>query len=115
MLSHSIFLCTRNETDNSEETTDEHVLNARVAQPPIQRENTGYLATPGALTIPGHILFPLDRAALLAAYGSGKLDPGAQPDELTAENLGAWSDTSFHLRGDIDLPRGQGLFRRRLQ
>ena len=97
-------------TDSSEETTDEHVLNARVAQPPIQRENTGYLATPGALTIPGHILFPLDRAALLAAYGSGRLDPGDQPDELTAENLGAWTNTSFHLRGDIDLPRGQASF-----
>ena len=106
-LTFNIFVYV-NETDSSEETTDEHVANARVAQPPIQRKNTGYLATPGALTIPGHILFPLDRAALLAAYG--KLDPGAQPDELTAENLGDWSDTSFHLRGDMDIPGGGASF-----
>ena len=70
----------------------------------------GHLKTPQAGTVPGHILSPLDRAALLAAYGSGRLDPGAQPDELTAENLGAWTNTSFHLRGDVDFPGGGASF-----
>ncbi len=73
-----------------------------------RRGKPGYLITPKARTVPGHILFPIDRAALLAAYG--RFDPGTQPDELTAENLGAWTDTSFHLRGDADFPGGQASF-----
>ena len=58
--------------------------------------------------VPGHILFPLDREALLAAYG--RFEPGTLPEELSAENLGSWDDTSFHLRGDLDFPGGQASF-----
>ena len=72
---------------------------------PVQRG--GFLAR-AMPRVPGHILLPIDREALLAAYG--RLEPGAQPDELTAENLGAWTDTSFHLRGDMDFPAGVASF-----
>ena len=53
--------------------------------------------------VTGHVLFPLDREALQAAYGV--LEPGALPEQLV-DDLGAWEDTSLHLRGEIDTPRG---------
>ena len=53
--------------------------------------------------VTGHVLFPLDREALLAAYSV--LEPGALPAEL-ADELGAWDDVSLHLRGDIGAPHG---------
>ena len=43
-----------------------------------------------------HILYPLDRAALLAVYG--RLEPGST-DASLAQDLGPWSDTSTHLLG----------------
>ena len=89
-----------------EATTAQLALEATTDQP--ERNSPGRLATADARSVPGHNLFPLDRAALLAAYG--RLDPGTQPDELTAENLGAWTDRSFHLRGDVDFPGGQATF-----
>ena len=58
--------------------------------------------------VPGHILFPLDREALLAAYS--RLEPGTLPEDLSAESLGTWDDTSFHIRGDLDFPGGQASF-----
>ena len=51
--------------------------------------------------VTGHILYPLDREALLAAYSV--LGPGVLPEDL-ADELGAWEDTSLHLRGEIDAP-----------
>ena len=89
-----------------EATTAQLALEATTDQP--ERNSPGRLATADARSMPGHILFPIDRAALLAAYG--RLDPGAQPDELTAENLGSWTDTSFHLRGDVDFQGGRASF-----
>ena len=83
-------------TTNNEETTNQSA------------RKQGYLVTPDARTVPGHILFPMDRAALLAAYG--RFQPGAQPEDLTTENLGTWSDTSFHLLGEMDFPDGQVSF-----
>ena len=53
--------------------------------------------------VTGHVLFPLDREGLQAAYGV--LEPGALPERLV-DDLGAWDDTSLHLRGEIDTPRG---------
>jgi len=50
--------------------------------------------------VPGHILYPIDREALLAAYG--RLQPGTLPEDLSPESLGTWSDTSFHIRGELD-------------
>ena len=47
----------------------------------------------------------IDGDALLAAYG--RLEPGTEPEELSPESLGPWSDTSFHLRGDMALAGGQ--------
>ena len=58
--------------------------------------------------LPGHILYPIDREALLAAYG--RLQPGTLPEDLSAEGLGPWSDTSFHLRGSLDSGGGQVSF-----
>ncbi|MDE0331637.1 MAG: hypothetical protein OXL41_07180 [Nitrospinae bacterium] len=75
---------------------------------PNEEAHHGHLITPKAGTPAGHILFPIDRAALLAAYD--RLQPGAQPEDLTAENLGSWSDTSFHLRGDVDFTGGGASF-----
>ena len=109
-----LFLKITGPTD--EEATDESERNVRLAADGITPKSNpdiskkGYVITGKTRGVPGHILFPLDRAALLAAYGSGRLDPGAQPEELTAENLGAWSDTSFHLRGDVDFPGGGASF-----
>lgn len=53
--------------------------------------------------VTGHILFPVDREALLAAYSV--LEPGVLPEELARE-LGGWDDVSLHLRGEIDAPHG---------
>ena len=57
--------------------------------------NTGYLGY-----IPAHILYPIDTDAIHAIYtrffdeyGTSKYDPN---------KLGAWTDASFHLRGDMD-------------
>lgn len=49
--------------------------------------------------VPGHILFPADRETLLAAHA--RLEPGTLQDELSPHSLGPWTDTSFHLRGEI--------------
>ena len=46
----------------------------------------------------------IDSDALLAAYD--RLEPGTEPEELSAQNLGPWTDTSFHVRGDFDFPGG---------
>ena len=58
--------------------------------------------------VPGHVLFPLDREALLAALD--RFGPGTQPEDLTPESLGPWDDTSFHLLGELDFPGGQASF-----
>ena len=61
--------------------------------------------------LPGAIVQHLpniDGEALLAAYT--RLEPGAQPGDLSAESLGPWSDTSFHLRGDLDFAGGEAAF-----
>ena len=50
-----------------------------------------------------HILYPLDREALLAVYGW--LDPGDTPANI-AEDLGPWASTSYHIRGDIEAVDG---------
>ena len=50
----------------------------------------------------------IDGEALLAAYG--RLAPGTQPEDLSAESLGPWDDTSFHLRGDLDFAGGEASF-----
>ena len=50
----------------------------------------------------------IDREALLAMYG--RFDPGTSPEELSMESLGPWADTSFHLRGDLDIFNGQVSF-----
>ena len=56
---------------------------------------------------PEHVyhLPAIDGDALLAAYG--RLAPGTEPEDLSPESLGPWSDTSFHLRGDMTLADGQ--------
>ena len=56
--------------------------------------------------VTGHILFPVDREALLAAYGV--LESGVLPAEL-ADELGGWNDVSLHLRGEIDAPHGSAF------
>lgn len=53
--------------------------------------------------VTGHILFPLDREALLAAYSV--LEHGTMPERL-ADELGAWDDVSLHVRGEIRAPYG---------
>ncbi len=49
---------------------------------------------------PPEILALVDRDALLAAYS--RFAPGTLPEDMTAEGLGPWEDTTFHLRGDLD-------------
>lgn len=50
----------------------------------------------------------IDSEALFAAYS--RFEPGTQPEELTAENLGIWDDTSFHLLGELDFEGGEVSF-----
>ena len=50
----------------------------------------------------------IDGDALFAAYD--RLTPGIQPEDLSAESLGPWDDTSFHLRGDLDFAGGEASF-----
>ncbi len=47
----------------------------------------------------------IDSEALLAAIS--RFEPGTLPEELTAENLGSWDDTSFHLLGALDFQGGR--------
>ena len=54
----------------------------------------------GSEELSRHILHPLDREALHAVYG--RLAPGTTPDRI-AEELGPWSDTSMHIRGDLEI------------
>ena len=49
--------------------------------------------------VPGHILYPLDREALLAVYG--RIEPATNQPEAIAENLGPWEDSSTHVRGGL--------------
>ena len=58
-------------------------------------------------SVMGHVMYPVDREALQAAYSV--LEPGASPEQI-AEDLGPWDDTSIHLRGDIEFPRGHVAF-----
>ena len=50
----------------------------------------------------------IDSDALLAAYA--RLEPGTEPEELSAQNLGPWTDTSFHIRGNFEFPGGKAAF-----
>ena len=58
--------------------------------------------------LPPFLLSLLDREALFAAYG--RFRPGTQPEQITAENLGPWAEESFHVRGDLEIPRGEVSF-----
>jgi len=58
--------------------------------------------------VPGHILYPLDREALLAAYN--RFQPGTLPEDLSPESLGTWGNTSFHIRGALHSGSGQVSF-----
>ena len=60
-----------------------------------------------AVAADAYLLYPLDREALLAVYGT--LSPGAAPGEI-ATDLGPWDDESMHVRGDLgDLAFGASL------
>ena len=50
----------------------------------------------------------IDSEGLLAAYT--RLAPGTLPENLSAESLGPWDDTSFHLRGDLEFAGGETAF-----
>ena len=52
-------------------------------------------------TQPRSLIYPIDLEGLHAAYS--RLKPGTPPDEIDADSLGPWDDTSFHLRGDLDI------------
>lgn len=54
----------------------------------------------GSEELSQYILHPLDREALHAVYG--RLATGTTPDRI-AEELGSWSDTSMHVRGELEI------------
>ena len=56
--------------------------------------------------LPGHVIYPLDREGLLAAYT--RLKTGVAPENI-AQELGPWSDTSTHVMGEIGLPGDRDL------
>ncbi len=55
-------------------------------------------------TRPRGLIHPIDRDGLLAAYS--RLEPGTSPEDISAESLGPWSDTSFHVHGDLGTGAG---------
>lgn len=59
-------------------------------------------------TQPRALIYPLDREVLLAAYS--RFARGTLPEDISVETLGPWSDTSFHLRGDLDIGAGAMAF-----
>ena len=61
----------------------------------------------GSEKLTEHILHPLDREALLAAYGH--LGPDTLPGDIATE-LGDWADTSLHVRGALDIEGGEVAF-----
>ena len=61
----------------------------------------------GSEELSEHILYPLDREALLAVYG--RLEPGTAPGDFATE-LGDWADTSLHVRGTVDIEGGEIAF-----
>ena len=61
----------------------------------------------GSEELSEHILHPLDREALLAVYG--RLGPATSPDRI-ADELGAWSDISMHVRGALGTEGGEIAF-----
>ena len=58
--------------------------------------------------VPGHLLHPLDREALLGALV--RFEPGALPEDLSVQSLGPWEDTSFHLLGEMSFVGGEASF-----
>ena len=58
--------------------------------------------------VPGHMLFPADREALLATYA--RLEPGLLPEDFSLGSLDPWDDTSFHLMGEMHFPGGDATF-----
>ena len=54
-----------------------------------------------------HVLYPLDREALLAVYD--RFEPGAAPSDIT-DNLGEWSNTSRHVRAAHGVDGGEIAF-----
>ncbi len=56
----------------------------------------------------GYALGKIDGEALLAAYG--RFSPGELPEDISVESLGLWSDTSFHIRGDLRVTGGEVSF-----
>ena len=54
------------------------------------------------------VLSDIDSEALLAAYT--RLLPGTLPEDLSAERLGSWTDTSFHLAGELGFSGGEAAF-----
>ena len=62
---------------------------------------------PSARGSSGFVLFPVDREALNAIYG--ELEVGESVNDI-AERLGDWDDTGVLLRGDFDIPEGDGSF-----
>ena len=61
----------------------------------------------GSEELSDHILHPLDREALLAVYG--RLATATTPDRIVGE-LGPWSDTSMHVRGELKIGEGKIAF-----
>ena len=59
-------------------------------------------------TEPRSLIHPIDRDGLLAAYT--RFEAGELPELMTFESLGPWSDTSFHVRGEMSLPSGDVAF-----
>ena len=57
---------------------------------------------------PRGLIHGIDREGLLAAYA--RFRPGTLPEALDFASLGPWSDSTSHLRGDLDLGAGALAF-----
>ena len=86
---------------------NESIMNVEDVQVRGQSDD-GSVTLYEGISVTGHILFPVDREALLAAYG--RLEPGLLPEEFSLQSLDPWSDESFHLLGEMDFPGGSASF-----
>ena len=84
------------------------IMNVEDSQERIVRTSNGTATLNEHNRVPGHILFPVDREALLATYD--RLEPGILPEEFSAQSIDPWDDTSFHLLGEMSFPGGDASF-----
>jgi len=82
-----------------------HLLGRNHVEP--ERFPETLMVAGGSEALSEHILHGLDREALHAVYG--RLPTGTTPERI-ADELGPWSDTAMHVRGELPIGTQQVVF-----